>query len=163
MAAGAAAHDAGAGRTFEVVYAAHRKIFEAVASRDPDRAEAAMREHLEYVAQRYDEVVGGAAYERLRHHRRLPAEAGDADAFRTLIDENALASATNEPGCRRFDVLEPAEEADRVMLYEIYADRAAFDAACRSRSISLRFDTESAAMLASKSVVRCELVCEGSG
>ncbi|MBN9072031.1 MAG: transcriptional regulator NanR [Rhizobiales bacterium] len=40
-------------------YDAHRLIFEAVASRDADRAEAAMREHLEYVARRYTNVVGG--------------------------------------------------------------------------------------------------------
>lgn len=38
-------------------YEAHRLIFEAVASRDPDRAERAMREHLEYVARRYTDVV----------------------------------------------------------------------------------------------------------
>lgn len=38
---------------------AHRKIFEAVALRDPDRSEEAMREHLEYVAQRYADVIGG--------------------------------------------------------------------------------------------------------
>ncbi len=44
---------------YEIVYEAHRKIFEAVVSRDPDRAEAAMREHLEYVARRYSDVVGG--------------------------------------------------------------------------------------------------------
>jgi GntR family transcriptional regulator, sialic acid-inducible nan operon repressor len=44
---------------YEITYDAHRKIFEAVASRDPDRAEAAMRQHLEYVARRYNEVVGG--------------------------------------------------------------------------------------------------------
>lgn len=39
------------------VYEAHRKIFEAVASGDPDRSERAMREHLEYVVRRYSEVV----------------------------------------------------------------------------------------------------------
>jgi GntR family transcriptional repressor for pyruvate dehydrogenase complex len=39
-------------------YAAHRAIFEAIAARDPDRAERAMREHLEYVARRYTEIVG---------------------------------------------------------------------------------------------------------
>src|SRR5579871_4735613 len=33
--------------------------------------------------------------------------AGKYAAFRTLIDENARASAQSEPGCRRFDVLEP--------------------------------------------------------
>lgn len=38
-------------------YEAHRAIFEAVALRDPDRSERAMREHLEYVARRYTSLV----------------------------------------------------------------------------------------------------------
>ena len=38
-------------------YEAHRAIFEAVAARDPDRSERAMREHLEYVARRYSNLV----------------------------------------------------------------------------------------------------------
>jgi GntR family transcriptional repressor for pyruvate dehydrogenase complex len=37
---------------------AHRAIFDAVASRDPDRSERAMRDHLEYVARRYTEIAG---------------------------------------------------------------------------------------------------------
>lgn len=41
-------------------YEAHKLIFEAVASRDPDRAERAMREHLEYVARRYTDIVEAA-------------------------------------------------------------------------------------------------------
>lgn len=40
-----------------IAYEAHRAIFEAVAARDPDRAEKAMRAHLEYVARRYSSVV----------------------------------------------------------------------------------------------------------
>jgi len=40
---------------------AHRLIFETVAARDPDRAEAAMREHLEYVARRYTNLVGASS------------------------------------------------------------------------------------------------------
>ncbi|MGK9170236.1 transcriptional regulator NanR [Inquilinus limosus] len=44
---------------FEIAYEAHRQIFEAVAARDPDRAEQAMRDHLDYVARRYNEIVGG--------------------------------------------------------------------------------------------------------
>ena len=43
----------------QTAFDAHRLIFETVASRDADRAEAAMREHLEYVARRYTDVVGG--------------------------------------------------------------------------------------------------------
>jgi DNA-binding FadR family transcriptional regulator len=43
----------------EKTYEAHRKIYEGVASRDPDRAERAMREHLEYVTRRYTDVQEG--------------------------------------------------------------------------------------------------------
>lgn len=39
-------------------YAAHREIFEAIAARDTDAAEAAMRRHLEYVSRRYLEIAG---------------------------------------------------------------------------------------------------------
>jgi DNA-binding FadR family transcriptional regulator len=42
-----------------VAYEAHKAIFEAVASRDVDGAERAMRVHLDYVARRYNEVVEG--------------------------------------------------------------------------------------------------------
>ncbi len=38
-------------------YEAHRLIFDGVSARDPDRAEKAMREHLDYVARRYTDVV----------------------------------------------------------------------------------------------------------
>lgn len=38
-------------------YKAHVAIYEAVASGDPDRAEDAMRDHLEYVARRYTDIV----------------------------------------------------------------------------------------------------------
>jgi GntR family transcriptional regulator, sialic acid-inducible nan operon repressor len=38
-------------------YEAHRSIFQAVVARDPDRAERAMREHLEYVARRYTRIM----------------------------------------------------------------------------------------------------------
>lgn len=40
-------------------YEAHRLIFEAIGSRDPDRAEQTMRDHLNYVARRYTDVVEG--------------------------------------------------------------------------------------------------------
>jgi quinol monooxygenase YgiN len=82
--------------------------------------------------------------------------------FRRLIDQNAKQSATREPGCRRFDVLEPVGEEDRILLYEIYADRAAFDAHTKTEHYA-QFDSESAGLLASKSVVVCDLVLEGSG
>jgi len=52
---------------------------------------------------------------------------GQRDRFLKLVKENAATSVNVEPGCHRFDVLLPEAE-DRVVLYEIYNDRAAFDA-----------------------------------
>jgi len=44
---------------YETVYDAHKAIFEGVASRDPDRAEEAMRRHLDFIARRYKAIVEG--------------------------------------------------------------------------------------------------------
>ena len=50
------------------------------------------------------------------------------EAFRARMLENARASLAQEAGCRQFDVcVDPAAPAT-VFLYEIYVDRAAFDA-----------------------------------
>jgi len=37
-------------------------------------------------------------------------------------------STTDEPGCRQFDVIVSDEAPEAVILYEIYDDKAAFDA-----------------------------------
>jgi autoinducer 2-degrading protein len=70
-------------------------------------------------------------------------------------------SSEKERGCRRFDVLEPAGEPDRVVLYEIYDDRAAFDAHLQSDHFR-RFNAESNALIARRSIIECALVCEGA-
>lgn len=85
---------------------------------------------------------------------------GMRTAFRRLIDANAHLSATNEPDCRRFDVLEPDEDPDSVLLYEIYADRAAFQT--HLDSVHYRdFAAASADLCVSRSITRCTLACEG--
>lgn len=86
--------------------------------------------------------------------------AGAREAFRPLVDANARASVRDEAGCRRFDVVEPEGEPERILLYEIYDDAAAFDAHCRT-SHFLAFDAESAALVREKHVIRGSLVCEG--
>jgi autoinducer 2-degrading protein len=82
-------------------------------------------------------------------------------AFRRLIDENARISVRDEPGCRQFDVLEPTKEKDRVLLYEIYDDRAAFEAHMKTGHFA-SFNEASAALVAEKIVTDCALVCAGS-
>jgi quinol monooxygenase YgiN len=86
---------------------------------------------------------------------------GARDAFRRLIDENATASARSEPGCQRFDVLEPIGETDRVVLYEIYDDRAAFNVHCKTAHFDM-FNTASAPYVREKKVFEYDLVCAGS-
>lgn len=86
--------------------------------------------------------------------------AGMQDAFRNLIDENARASVREEPGCRRFDVVEPRGEPGRILLYEIYDDEAAFAAHCETAHYA-RFDAASAPMVTQKRVIKGDLVCEG--
>jgi quinol monooxygenase YgiN len=88
-------------------------------------------------------------------------KAGEMQNFRRLIDENARTSVRDEPGCRRFDVLASRKEADRILLYEVYADRAAFDAHMRTPHFAV-FDRESAALVADKAVTEYDLACEGS-
>ena len=50
------------------------------------------------------------------------------EAFLPLMLENARRSRDDEPGCRQFDVCVDDARPDTVFLYELYDDRAAFDA-----------------------------------
>ena len=85
---------------------------------------------------------------------------GKRSEFRRLVDRNARISSKAERGCRRFDVIESREEADRVLLYEVYEDEAAFEAHVQSSHFD-EFDRESAPLVTNKSVIHCNLVCEG--
>jgi (4S)-4-hydroxy-5-phosphonooxypentane-2,3-dione isomerase len=86
---------------------------------------------------------------------------GSRPAFRQLMDANARDSAKKEPGCRRFDVVEPAGKDNIILLYEIYDDKPAFDAHVRSDHY-VKFDAASAGLVAKKTVTTGNLVCEGS-
>ena len=71
--------------------------------------------------------------------------------FMPLMLENARASRETEPGCRVFDVCVDPKKETSVFLYEVYDDRAAFDAHLASEHFK-RFDAAVAPMLASKAV-----------
>ena len=73
------------------------------------------------------------------------------DAFLPLMLRNAQASLSREPGCERFDVLLPEADAAAVSLYEIYADRAAFQAHLASDHYR-EFDQATRAMVQAKAV-----------
>lgn len=86
---------------------------------------------------------------------------GKLAEFRGLVEENARASCRDERGCRRFDVLAARSEADRIFLYEIYEDRAAFEAHLLTSHYA-RFNRESASLVIDKKVREFDLTCEGS-
>jgi (4S)-4-hydroxy-5-phosphonooxypentane-2,3-dione isomerase len=71
--------------------------------------------------------------------------------FMPLMVENARASRETEPGCRVFDVCVDSADKTSVFLYEVYDDRAAFDAHLATAHFK-RFDAAVAAMVAAKSV-----------
>lgn len=51
------------------------------------------------------------------------------DAFLTAAHADASASLADEPGCLQFDVVvDRGQTPIRVLFYEVYSDRAAFDA-----------------------------------
>jgi quinol monooxygenase YgiN len=86
---------------------------------------------------------------------------GQMAEFRQLIDDNARASVRDEPGCSRFDVCADRKDAERILLYEIYDDRAAFDAHLKTRHFAV-FNEASAPLVADKIVAEYDLVCQGS-
>ena len=83
-----------------------------------------------------------------------PAE---ARAFREAKVANARASLEREPGCRQFDVTVDPNDPAAIFLYEVYADRAAFDAHLASDHF-LRFDRETRDWIATKVVRMYERV-----
>lgn len=58
----------------------------------------------------------------------IQIQAGHKDAFIEAVVEDARSSVNNEPGCLRFDVIQDANDPNRIWLYEVYQDEAAFQA-----------------------------------
>lgn len=58
----------------------------------------------------------------------LVVDPAQHDPFKLHLLENARMTRTTEPGCRQFDVCASPDQPGEFFLYEVYADRAAFDA-----------------------------------
>ena len=81
---------------------------------------------------------------------------GALKQFLPLIVENANRSRTVEPGCERFDVLVPKDSYDRILLYEIYRDKAAFGEHLKATHF-LDFNAASASLVKDKRIVEYNL------
>lgn len=85
-----------------------------------------------------------------------------ATAFLERVRRQAADSLSREPACRRFDVCVDPAMPRRVFLYELYDDRAAFDAHLASGHFKA-FDREVAAMVLAKRVETYALTSDGAG
>ncbi len=79
--------------------------------------------------------------------------AGRMSEFLPRMIANARTSLNDEPGCQLFDVCTDPGLPDTVFLYELYDDRAAFDAHLHSAHFKA-FDAAVAEMVTDKQV-RC--------
>lgn len=78
---------------------------------------------------------------------------GSMQKFMPLMLDNAEKSRTLEPGCDRFDVCVPAGESDRVFLYEIYKDEAAFAAHLKTEHF-VQFDAATKSIIKERKVAK---------
>ena len=72
------------------------------------------------------------------------------DAFAQRVKQQAVDSKTKETGCQVFDVCQ-SDDPNYIMLYEVYDDKAAFDAHLASAHFH-DFDNEVKDWIADKSV-----------
>lgn len=86
-----------------------------------------------------------------------------AASFQEKVLENARASKEREPGCHVFDVAVAVAVADptKILLYELYDDRAAFDVHLKS-SRFLAFDGAVKTWILDKKVRTFQLLDSGA-
>ena len=82
---------------------------------------------------------------------RFEIRPAEAAAFLHRMRRQAEESLRLEPGCTRFDICTDPARPERVFLYEIYADRAAFESHLASPHFR-DFDAAVAPMVAEKAV-----------
>lgn len=82
---------------------------------------------------------------------------GRMDEFLSLLMAHRERCLKDEPGTVRFDVLRPRNEEEQVMLYEVYADDAAFQVHWNGPHVA-RMRAETTGMVAKLSGIRCTLL-----
>ncbi len=73
--------------------------------------------------------------------------------FLALARDDARHSLADEHGCRQFDIVQLDETPARIMFYEVYDDRAAFDAHLQTQHLD-RFRAGFPALIVAERLVR---------
>jgi autoinducer 2-degrading protein len=87
---------------------------------------------------------------------------GAQERFVELVTGNAATSVSDEPGCRRFDILLPEDGVDRVDLYEIYDDADAFAVHLETPHFK-RFKAASTELIERSTVIRYWVIENAKG
>jgi quinol monooxygenase YgiN len=82
---------------------------------------------------------------------------GKRDEYLKHLKAHGQRCLATEPGTLMFEILVPKEEADTLMLYEVYASPEAFQAHWTGPSM-LQVKQDSAGLQVNLSGVRCDLV-----
>lgn len=82
---------------------------------------------------------------------------GQMDAFLPLLIAHRDRCLKDEPGTLRFDVLRPRNEENSVLLYEVYADDAAFQVHWNGPHVA-RMRAETTGMVTKLTGIRCSLL-----
>lgn len=82
---------------------------------------------------------------------------GRMDEFLPLLLAHRDRCLKDEPGTLRFDVLRPRNEENRIMLYEVYEDDAAFQVHWNGPSVA-RMRADTTGMVAKRTGIRCALL-----
>ncbi len=84
---------------------------------------------------------------------------GQRDAFLARVREHRANVRNNEPGCQCFDISVPDDGADKVRLYEVYADQAAFDLHMETEYMK-QYRADTGLMVAGRVLTRAALANE---
>ncbi len=84
---------------------------------------------------------------------------GQRDAFLARVREHRANVQNNEPGCQCFDISVPDDGEDKVRLYEVYADQAAFDLHMETEHMK-QYRADTGPMVANRQLTKAVLVNE---
>lgn len=82
---------------------------------------------------------------------------GRKEDFLARAREHRINVLNNEPGCQRFDLLNPQEDGDAVFLYEVYADKEALETHFNTPYMKEYLD-DTGPMIANRKRTLCTLV-----
>lgn len=82
------------------------------------------------------------------------------DAYLARARQHRKTVLANEPGCKAFDILTAEDDPAAVLLHEVYADEAAFEAHGKTPYMA-QYRTDIAPMTAGRAVRKCRMANDG--